>query len=81
MVLVTVAPAFTKIDDVVVRLTNSVRVLKMTALSTRVCVAKMVVGTLSTTVKFCRIVDVSNTVAGTVTVLRRFSYAQKGIQI
>lgn len=69
-VLVTVDPAFTNIEDVVVKLTNSVVVLKITAFSTRVSVAKMVVGIRSVTVKFCWNVETSSTVVGACKVLR-----------
>lgn len=55
MVLVTVDPASTKIEDVAVKLRNCVRVLKTTKFSIRVCVVNMVVGTLSIMVKFCKI--------------------------
>ena len=70
-VLVTVDPASTKIDEVVVKLRNCVVVLKTTAFSTRVSVANIVVGTLSTTVKFSWMVETSSTVLGACMVLRK----------
>lgn len=62
--MVTVDAAPKKIEDVVVKLINCVRVLKITVFSTRVCVAKMVVGTLSIMVRFCKIGETSCAVIG-----------------